>query len=43
MMDDGTQLFFDPLPTGSRLRENMALKKEEDDGIIRPIDSIVRS
>ncbi len=40
MMDDGSQLSFDPLPTGSMLTENMALKKE-DDGIIRPLDEVM--
>ena len=40
MMDDGTRLSFDPLPTGSMTTENMALKKE-DDGIIRPLDEVM--
>jgi len=40
MMDDRSQLSFDPLPTGSMPRENMALKKE-DDGIIRPLDEVM--
>ncbi len=41
MMDDGSQLSFDPLPTGgSSSRENIALEKE-DDGIIRPLDEVM--
>ncbi|MGD8338010.1 MAG: sigma 54-interacting transcriptional regulator [Desulfobacterales bacterium] len=40
MMDDGSQLSFDPLPAGSMPAENMGLKKE-DDGIIRPLDEVM--
>lgn len=40
MMDDGSQLSFDPLPTRSMPKENMAIKKE-DDGIIRPLDEMM--
>ena len=41
MMDDGSQLSFDPLPTGSIPTENIALKQQEDDGIIRPLDEVM--
>jgi len=40
MMDDGSELSFDPLPTGSTPKENMALKKEDDE-IIRPLDELM--
>jgi transcriptional regulator with GAF, ATPase, and Fis domain len=42
MMDDGSQLSFDPLPNRSMPREDMALKKD-DDGIIRPLDEVMAS
>ena len=40
MMDDGTQLSFDPLPLRSTPMENIAIKKE-DDGIILPLDEVM--
>ncbi len=40
MMDDGSQLSFDPLPAGSTPAENIVLEKE-DDGIIRPLDEVM--
>ena len=40
MLDDGTHLSFDPLPTGLMPMENIALQKE-DDGIIRPLDEVM--
>lgn len=40
MMNDGSPLSFDPLPTSSMTRKNMALI-EEDGGNIRPLDEVM--
>ncbi len=40
MMDEGTQLSFDVLPTGSMPTQNISIQKE-DDGIILPLDEVM--
>jgi hydrogenase-4 transcriptional activator len=40
MLADGSQLTFDPLPTGSMPMENVPIKKE-DDVVIRPLDEVM--